>query len=152
MFLRILLKFFKGLKMVEIIELDEMDEHDRDNLKKVLVIDDEKFIVQLVEEVIKGMEGYFVKITSNSKEGFEFAKKYSFNLIMIDHFMPGLIGSEFITKIREGDGPNKSVPFLVCSGDPEQVSEIHKDGEKITVMAKPLKIPTFVAHLEQILG
>lgn len=133
-------------------ELEEMDEDERDELKKILVIDDEIFIVQLLEEVIKTQPNLFSKTTNQSKEGMEFANDYEFDLIIIDHLMPGILGSVVISKIRESDGPNKYTPFLVISGNPIEILKQHKNTKDIYFLDKPLQIKDVISNIQKILG
>lgn len=127
----------------------ELDESELDDLKKVLVVDDEKFIVALIEEVISSMDGYISKAFSTSKDALEFAKTHELDLILIDYLMPGVLGADFILQIREFDGPNKSVPFLIISANPEIAEEKLVGIDGVDYLAKPIQIPQLMEEVEK---
>ena len=58
---------------------------------KILVVDDEKDILQLVSyNLIK--EGFDVTTSTNGEDALSIVKKTTFNLIVLDLMMPGIQG------------------------------------------------------------
>jgi len=68
--------------------------------RKILLIDDEKDILELLEYNLQ-KEGFEVKSTTDGKEGVEIAKKFRPNIILLDIMMPGQDGIETCRQIRE---------------------------------------------------
>ena len=58
-------------------------------------------------------DGYHVTVTENSTHALAIAKHETFDLILVDNWMPGLSGRELTTEIRKF---NKSTPILFYSG------------------------------------
>lgn len=58
-------------------------------------------------------EGYQVTVTGNSAHALAIAKRESFDLILVDNWMPGLSGQELTVEIRKF---NESTPILFYSG------------------------------------
>lgn len=120
--------------------------------RKILIIDDEQFIVELLEEVICSFTGHEVKTSSQAKLGMEMANKEVFDLIIIDNLMPVILGGDFILQVRNGAGPNKETPFLVVSANPEEAEKKVVNLEKIFFLKKPIKIPEFNKVMADILA
>lgn len=128
-------------------EWGDFEEDELENLTKVLVIDDEKFIIMLIEEMISSMDGYISKGYSISKDGLDFAQNHEVDIILIDNLMPGILGSDFILKIRNSDGPNKDVPFLIISANPEMAEDKLEGVENIGYLVKPIQMANFMETL-----
>ena len=72
---------------------------------KILVVDDEKRLVSLVEAYLK-QEGYAVVTASNGQEALFLARQEKPDLILLDIMMPEMDGYEFIqAHRREADTP-----------------------------------------------
>ena len=67
---------------------------------KILVIDDQDYILRLVEAMLVP-EGYDVVLAHDGKEGLEKVGETSPDLILLDIRMPGLNGFEVLRIIRE---------------------------------------------------
>jgi DNA-binding response OmpR family regulator len=67
---------------------------------KILVIDDQEYILRLVEATLVP-EGYDVVLAYGGKEGLEKVGETSPDLILLDIGMPGLNGFEVLRIIRE---------------------------------------------------
>jgi len=89
---------------------------------RVLLVDDEKDIVEFLEYNLK-QEGYQV-ITAN--DGLEAIEKLNYNpdIIILDVMMPKMDGYEVCTKIRNLDG-YQSVPIIFLTARGGEVDEVH---------------------------
>lgn len=63
--------------------------------------------------VILEQAGYAVDCTESPREAIGFAKNKSFDLILVDNWMPEMSGDELVREIRTF---NKSTPILYYSG------------------------------------
>ncbi len=68
-------------------------------MAKILIIDDEPSIVNLVSAYLKP-EGYEVFIASDGISGLKAAKTYKPDLIVLDLMLPGMDGIELLTRLR----------------------------------------------------
>jgi len=66
---------------------------------KILVIDDEQSILNLVTAYLKP-EGYEVYTASDGQSGLHAARAYKPNLVVLDIMLPGLDGIEMLTRLR----------------------------------------------------
>lgn len=89
--------------------------------KRVLVVDDEMDVVELVR-VVLSTKGYEVIPTYNGEDGLESAVADKPDLIITDLKMPGMSGMEFIKRIRSNP-EIAGTPVLVISSLGSQVDK-----------------------------
>ncbi|MDR2899118.1 MAG: response regulator YycF [Clostridiales bacterium] len=87
--------------------------------RKVLVVDDEKNIVDIVSFNLK-KEGYEVLTGSDGEEGLKKALEEDPDLILLDIMMPKLDGFEVCKKIRE----KKDTPIIMLTARAEEVDKV----------------------------
>jgi CheY-like chemotaxis protein len=84
--------------------------------KRILVIDDEDVIRQLLKEMLE-WEGYVVTTAANGKEGLQLYRLELPDLIITDIFMPEMEGLETIRALQEG---SSKVKIIAISGGGER--------------------------------
>jgi two-component system alkaline phosphatase synthesis response regulator PhoP len=89
---------------------------------KILVVDDEEDILELLEYNLK-KEGYEVKTAKNGKDAIEIAKVFIPSIILIDIMMPVMDGIETCKKLKEIDKLSKTF-ILFLTARTEEYSEI----------------------------
>lgn len=89
--------------------------------KRVLVVDDESDVVELVR-VVLSTKGYEVIPTYNGEDGLNAAIAEKPDLIITDLKMPGMSGMEFIKHIR-ANADLAAIPVLVISSLGSQVDK-----------------------------
>ena len=73
---------------------------------RILVVDDEKEIADLIEIYLVS-DGYKVFKANNAEEGLEILAKEEIHLVLLDIMMPGMSGLDMCKKIRE----TNNIPF-----------------------------------------
>ena len=87
-------------------------------LKTILVVDDEPFIVKVVQDIFKE-EGYKVITALSGQEALEKLKKMRVDLILLDIMMPGMDGWDTCAKIKSNKKTeNIPIVFLTAKTDP----------------------------------
>ncbi len=66
--------------------------------KKILIVDDDLYIRDLYEEVLKS-EGYEVTTAVDGKEGFDKLEAGGFDLVLLDVMMPKLDGITILSRL-----------------------------------------------------
>jgi CheY-like chemotaxis protein len=107
---------------------------------RILVVDDEPMVRALITRALTD-EGYEVVAVANGRAALDAARgaEVGFDLIVTNNYMPGLNGTELITKVRE-DFP--SLPILhiddisrkrAKTGLPEDVPTVYKPFSVVTL-------------------
>ncbi len=106
---------------------------------KILVIDDEEPILQMVYEVLTA-SGYQVRTYSNGETAVQELRKNSYDAIFCDWKMPGLNGREVYERVR-GSNPELCRRMIFITGDVinESMREF-LEKEKRQCLAKPFTL------------
>jgi CheY-like chemotaxis protein len=78
---------------------------------KILVIDDEPILRDSLQ-VALSTSGYQVQTARTGEEGLELFRKENPDLILLDHWLPGMNGDEVLRKIKEENG---EVPIIIMT-------------------------------------
>lgn len=83
-------------------------------LKKVLVVDDDQFLRELYEEVLKG-EGYLVETAVDGDDGLSKLQRGGYDLILLDLMMPKRDGLGVLTALTQQPPQEKNGPLLLLT-------------------------------------
>ncbi|MCB0309886.1 MAG: response regulator [Bdellovibrionales bacterium] len=87
--------------------------------KRVLVVDDDPLIRDLVEAVLEG-EGYEVVLAEDGQRGVDILdsepRPLKFDFIVLDVVMPGMNGLDVMTRIKL-HGHTQTIPVLMLTGE-----------------------------------
>lgn len=87
--------------------------------EKILVVDDEKEIADLVEIYLVG-DGYQVLKACNAFEGLKILEKEDIKLVLLDIMMPGMNGLDMCKRIRE----KNNIPIIMISAKSTELDKI----------------------------
>ncbi len=98
--------------------------------KKILIIEDEKIIYDLLERKLT-KEGYSVAITTNGIDGLIKMREDRPDIVLLDIIMPKMGGFEVMEEMNK-DETLKDIPVIVVSnsGQPVEIDRIKKMGAK----------------------
>lgn len=81
--------------------------------KKILIIEDDKFLRELIgQKLLK--EGYDIVEAVDGEKGIKTVKDEKPDLILLDLILPGMDGFEVLTKIKE-DAEISQTPVIILS-------------------------------------
>jgi response regulator RpfG family c-di-GMP phosphodiesterase len=80
--------------------------------EKILVIDDEEFILQLAQDILTRAD-YEIKTVSDGNKGLELLEVESFDLLLTDIRMPDMSGLDVIRHVR---AYNREMPIIIITG------------------------------------
>jgi diguanylate cyclase (GGDEF)-like protein/PAS domain S-box-containing protein len=66
----------------------------------LLVVDDEPNITAALERLLRGT-GYRILKANSAQEGFSLLAQHDVQVILSDHLMPGMTGTEFLSRVRQ---------------------------------------------------
>jgi len=84
-------------------------------MKKILIVDDEKEICELVQRTVQKTGKYHVIATTIPEEVVQLCTQEKPHLILLDIVMPGIEGTELIKVLKENPA-TKHIKIVVTSG------------------------------------
>ena len=104
---------------------------------KILVIDDEPILRESLEVALK-VSGYEVISARTGEEGLEQFRKENPDLILLDHWLPGINGDEVLRRIKEED-PEIPIIIMTAQGSIEMAVNLMKMGA-FDFLVKPFEL------------
>lgn len=108
-----------------------------DHSQSILIVDDDKMILDLLSEVFKKL-GLNVFKAENGLDGWNLFEKECLDIVITDICMPGLDGIELSKRIRN-QSPNTKIA-LMTGGDTDIATELLNDGTANYLFRKPFDI------------
>lgn len=120
------------------------------NKKKILIVDDEPDIREILEYNLK-QAGYKVSKAKNGEEAVEKAKKDTPDLILMDIMMPKMDGVEACRQIREDKKLDATiVAFLTARGEEfTEIASLEVGGDDF--IQKPIKPKVLLSRIKALL-
>jgi len=110
----------------------------------LLIEDEDKLREQLVEILVR--HGYKVEACADGREGLHIARKYQYDIGVIDLGLPRLSGLDIVRKVRE-EGREYPILILTARGDwTDKVDGLSAGADDYLV--KPFHVQEFLARLE----
>ena len=106
-------------------------------MAKILIIDDDKAVVESTADMLKSFE-FNVITATDGKKGFELADIERPDVIILDWMMPGYSGMQFIKDYRD-QGYKTPVLFLTGKGDLSQyqVEALRAGADRVELYTGP---------------
>ncbi len=121
--------------------------HERENMPRILVVDDEPDICQMIRRYAEH-DGFETVIVSNGQEAVDICRKKDFDVIVMDAMMPEMDGFTATRRIRE----QKDIPVLMLSARGAEYDKLH--GFEVGVddyVTKPFSPRELLARLNVII-
>jgi phosphate regulon transcriptional regulator PhoB len=120
------------------------------NTKKILIVDDEPDLVELVSYNLK-KEGFKVSTAPDGEEALEKVRKSAFDLIILDLMLPGIQGSELCRTLRSNP-KTETLPIIMLTAKGEVADKIRGlETGADDYMTKPFSPKELVARVRAIL-
>ncbi|MTI66492.1 MAG: response regulator transcription factor [Firmicutes bacterium] len=120
------------------------------NYGKILVVDDEEHIVELIKFNLEN-GGYEVVIAYDGNEAVEKATKEKPNLVILDLMLPGIDGIEVCRKIKMNND-TKDIPIIMLTAKGEETDKVL--GLEIGAddyITKPFSVRELMARIKAVL-
>lgn len=91
-------------------------------MKRILIVDDEKDLVELVSYNLK-KEGFFVEPSYDGEDALRKLKNQHFDLLILDLMLPGMDGLEILRVIRS-DSRLSGLPVLILTAKGEEFDRV----------------------------
>jgi len=121
---------------------------ENENIGTILVIDDEKIILDLTVIILKN-RGYNVHTAADARTGLELIEKVRPEIVMLDYMMPGMDGLGALKEIRTRF-PDTYVIMFTGKGSEEIAVEMMKAGASDYIL-KPFNNKDLIDRIDNIL-
>ncbi len=116
--------------------------------EKILVVDDERVILQLTSMILRN-KGFEVVTAESGSQGLELLEQESLPLVLLDYMMPVMDGMTALKKIRERF-PRTYVIMFTGKGSEEIAVELMKAGASDYIL-KPFNNQDLIERIENVL-
>jgi DNA-binding response OmpR family regulator len=117
-------------------------------MKKVLVVEDDPNISQLIQIHLKDL-GYQIQVSNNGRIGYDLAYSGLFDLMILDIMLPEMDGLSICQKLRALDN---FTPILMITAKSEEIDKvIGLESGADDYITKPFKIREFIARVKAIM-
>ncbi len=110
-------------------------------MSKILLVDDEPMILEILEETFR-IDYQFQNLTTanDGLDAFHLCMLHQYDLICLDHMMPFLKGAELLAAIRSKPGPNQTTPVIMISAYIPDIPETIKNTNATFFLEKPIDL------------
>jgi CheY-like chemotaxis protein len=123
--------------------------HMRANRRRILVVDDEEGIREVLSTVLSGM-GYEVVTANSGTQALNLFLRSSFALVLTDLEMPGMDGWNLASRIKDR---SPDIPVVAMTGQPkEDVMERIKGDSFNAAIFKPFRLEQLLEMIEKLVG
>lgn len=121
------------------------------DIMKVLVIDDNEDITNLLEMVFTG-KGHECAKSNNGKDGLEMILDQKYDVILLDMAMPEYTGIEVINKLKELGklSEQKIIIFTASSATESELNKILDNEGVYKCVRKPIKTKQLLEIVEEV--
>lgn len=115
-------------------------------MPKILIIEDQPLIVELIEMVLKP-RGYEVFHTGDGRKALDLIHEIRPDLILLDVMLPGMDGYSIQSKLLE-DEDSKHIPIVIVTSK-TQVEEVFQTSANVFgFVAKPFSVSDLIQKIE----
>lgn len=115
---------------------------------RLLYIEDEPKVGRLVRRSLEEA-GLECEVCGDGAEGYRLARSGDFDLLIIDHLLPGMLGRDICRALR-GEGHGVPILMLTASGAPDD-TVAGLDAGADDYLSKPFDLPVLLARVRALL-
>lgn len=137
-------------KLLLELKLSEFEKLEDNLVFKLLVIDDDKNILKLIERYLESLR-FQVLTTDNPYTGISMAVKHNPSIIILDIFMPDL-GGEKILKVLKSIDITSNIPIIILSANlsKDLLNSTYKDGAD-AFLSKPFTRDDLLKNIRKLI-
>jgi DNA-binding response OmpR family regulator len=118
-------------------------ESSMDQIKRVLVADDSEAVTTVLATALE-LEGFEVDTTDNGLSAYQMGIDGGYDLVILDHLMPGLLGLEVLERWRR---EGYEVRTIVVSGIDDDRTPVASLEAGADFVRKPFRMPELMARI-----
>ncbi len=114
---------------------------------QILVVEDELRMAQLLERALQE-EGHHVVVAHDGREGYEFARCSTFDVIVLDRMLPGTDGITVARKLRQSGNQTPVLMLTARDAPADVVSGLDSGADDY--LTKPFSMDVLLARLRAV--
>ena len=117
---------------------------------KILVVDDNKEITDMLSLYLESLDNYECKVVNNGKDGLEKIREENFDVIILDLAMPGFSGIDIINSLKSDNVLSKKNIIVLTASElnDDDMQGFMRDGVR-AVIKKPISIDDLTNAIRQ---
>ena len=120
-------------------------------MQRILVIDDQPEILEIIEMIVSNYFDCKIDTASNVDDALDLCNKEKYNVICTDYIMPNFNGADLIKFVRDGSTINKDSDILIITGNQDMVDSTILEYSKVQIVNKMEEVQNLVKTFEQFL-
>jgi DNA-binding response OmpR family regulator len=116
---------------------------------RVLLVDDDRSLNQLSEKLLSE-RGYQVDVALDGLSALEKLSTHSYDVAVLDNFMPKLTGIELLKEMRERNDSTKVI--MVTAVNERQLTDESLRLGAVTILPKPFDFENLIVSINQVCG
>jgi CheY-like chemotaxis protein len=116
-----------------------------DNIKKILIVEDEADIANVFKKQLELLGGYSVDLAAGGLKGLEMIAQNQYDLIFLDLVMPEIDGIGMLREIRQNPDKYKAAPIMTLTNVTSD--EARTEAEKLGVEKFIVKTDTDIEQV-----
>lgn len=115
---------------------------------KTIIVEDDPMVSSINKQYVEATEGFkVIKTFKNGLEALEYLGNHIIDLIILDYYMPGITGQEFIDHLHSmGRAP--AIIMVTSANDPQIIRSLIRRGV-VDYLVKPFEFSRFKSALER---
>jgi len=127
--------------------------HEKPRKIKVLVIDDNKELCQVLKEYLEKTGRFEVPVFTSAKAGIKYAKARKADIILLDLMMPEMDGTQAAEELLEDEGTSEiPIIFITAAIKKSEVEARYGYIQGHPILAKPILPGEIIKKIENVLG
>ncbi|RFZ82729.1 response regulator [Mucilaginibacter terrenus] len=114
--------------------------------KKILIVDDNELIVELMSYILSN-NGYEVSSLTSGESVVAEIRDTSPDLVIMDVMLPGIDGRDICRMIKRNQS-TKDLRVIICSGNDDIADALKQEGAPDDVLPKPFDLSVLLHKVE----
>jgi DNA-binding response OmpR family regulator len=115
---------------------------------RCLLVEDEKKVAEFVARGLRA-ERFATDVVHDGREGWEFASRYDYDVVILDLMLPGLSGTEILEKMRKQESRTPVLILTARDGTSDKVR--HFDAGADDYLTKPFAFAELLVRVQALL-
>jgi len=129
----------------QIIERVAKWDADMSDGKRILIVDDDDILTEMLSEQLSALEGFQCVCAHTGEAGLELAKNSYFDLVILDVELPGISGRETCRLLRAGGLAAPIIMLTAWASDSDAIRGLNAGATDY--VAKPFKLGVLLARI-----